>query len=62
MQPTDESIEEIKKIYSLPNIEINGIFTHFACADEEDKTSATIRRKSTLILSESSIKPELRYR
>ena len=48
MQPTDESIEEIKKIYSLPNIEITGIFTHFACADEEDKTSCNNQKKKYL--------------
>src|SRR5699024_11216298 len=36
----EESIEIIKKIKALPNIEIEGIFTHFACADEADKTSA----------------------
>ncbi|NBI07818.1 alanine racemase [Senegalia massiliensis] len=32
-----KSIEEILKISKLPNIEIEGIFTHFACADEENK-------------------------
>jgi len=32
-----KSVEEILKISKLPNIEIEGIFTHFACADEEDK-------------------------
>ena len=36
----EESVEIIKKIKELPNIEIEGIFTHFACADETDKTSA----------------------
>jgi len=36
----EESIEEIKKISELKGIEIEGIFSHFACADEEDKTSA----------------------
>ena len=30
----------IKQIASLPNIEIEGIFTHFATADEADKTKA----------------------
>lgn len=34
------SIEEIKKISELKGIEIEGIFSHFACADETDKTSA----------------------
>lgn len=37
---TEESIQIIKEISKLPNIIIDGIFTHFACADEEDKTSA----------------------
>jgi alanine racemase len=37
---TCESVEEIKKIASLKGIYIEGIFTHFACADEDDKTSA----------------------
>ncbi len=37
--PNEESIEEIRKIAQLPNIEIDGIFTHFACADMADKTS-----------------------
>ncbi|MFU0826848.1 MAG: Alanine racemase [Lachnoclostridium sp.] len=35
-----ESIEEIKKIASLEGIRIEGLFSHFACADEKDKTSA----------------------
>lgn len=34
------SIEEIKKIYLLEGIKIEGVFSHFACADEADKTSA----------------------
>lgn len=37
---TEESIQIIKEISKLPNIIIDGIFTHFACADEADKTSA----------------------
>ncbi len=39
-KPTKESLEIVKKISKLPNIKIEGIFTHFACADEADKTSA----------------------
>ncbi|MDE6904181.1 MAG: alanine racemase [Lachnospiraceae bacterium] len=35
-----ESILEIKEISSLKNIEIEGLFTHFAKADEKDKTDA----------------------
>lgn len=38
--PNQEALMEIKKIAKLPNIEIEGIFTHFAKADETDKASA----------------------
>lgn len=37
--PDEKSIDEICRIAQLPNIEIDGIFTHFACADMTDKTS-----------------------
>lgn len=36
--PDEESISVIKEIAALPRIEIRGIFTHFAVADEKDKT------------------------
>ena len=38
--PTKNSITEITGICQLPNIKIKGIFSHFATADEEDKTFA----------------------
>ncbi len=37
----ENEIEEIVKISKLPGIEIEGIFTHFACADEEDGEALT---------------------
>ncbi len=37
---TPESVEVIKTISELPMIEIEGIFSHFACADCADKTCA----------------------
>ncbi len=43
-----ESIEEIKKIASMKGIRIEGIFSHFACADETDKTSAINQLKRYL--------------
>lgn len=43
--PDEKSIEEIKRIAELPNIEIDGIFTHFACADSADKTSMNAQLK-----------------
>ncbi|MBV1820937.1 alanine racemase [Clostridium cochlearium] len=36
--PSKESIEEISRLSKLPNIQIEGIFSHFASADEKDKT------------------------
>ncbi len=42
-KPTEESIEIIKKIAKLPNIEIEGLFTHFARADEFDKSFAKLQ-------------------
>lgn len=36
--PIDKSIDDIIKISKLKNIEINGIFTHFATSDEKDKS------------------------
>ena len=40
LQPVQESVEIIKQINALPNIKIDGMFTHFACADSKDKDSA----------------------
>ncbi len=37
---TQESIDEIKRIAALDNIEIEGLFSHFARADETDKTDS----------------------
>jgi alanine racemase len=37
-QPNFENALEVKKISNLPNIELIGLFTHFACSDEFDKT------------------------
>lgn len=39
----EESIEPIEEINKLENTYIEGIFTHFAKADEEDKTTALIQ-------------------
>lgn len=38
LQPNHDSVMLIKKISQLPNIAIEGIFTHFAVADAVDKT------------------------
>lgn len=36
-----DAIHEIVKIVSLPNIEVEGVFTHFSAADEKDNSSYT---------------------
>lgn len=36
--PDKESVEEVYKISKLPNIIIEGLFSHFSSSDEEDKT------------------------
>ncbi|HEY8363003.1 MAG TPA: alanine racemase [Tissierellaceae bacterium] len=36
--PNDDSVEEIIKISKLPNIYVEGMFTHFAKADYKDKS------------------------
>lgn len=36
----EESADLVKEISLLPNVEIEGLFTHFARADERDKTNA----------------------
>jgi alanine racemase len=38
--PADETIDEFKKIISLANLKIKGVFSHFATADEADKAYA----------------------
>lgn len=38
--PSEVALKEIKKISTLENVEMEGIFTHFAKADEYDKTVA----------------------
>lgn len=51
LQVNEESARTVAQIASLPNIDIEGIFTHFAQADEADKTSA----RNQLILFEKMI-------
>ncbi len=42
----NESVEEIKRIATLPNITIEGIFSHFAAADETDKSYTEMQIKA----------------
>ncbi len=40
IRPDEEGMELVSEALEMPGIEIEGIFTHFARADEKDKTSA----------------------
>lgn len=41
----EESADTVKKISELPNIAVEGIFSHFACADASDKSCALGQKK-----------------
>lgn len=43
IRPDEEGLSFLQKACSLPYIEVEGIFTHFARADERDKTSARVQ-------------------
>ncbi len=42
----EKSVKEIKKINELPNISIEGVFSHYATADEADKTYTEMQTKA----------------
>jgi alanine racemase len=58
-------LQDILSIGSLPHIEVEGIFTHFANADAMDKTHARVQfaRFSTLLesLAKTGFRPKLRH-
>ncbi len=43
--PDEQSVDTVCAIARLPHLQIEGLFTHFACADEADKTSANRQLK-----------------
>lgn len=45
LQVNEETAQIIEEISKMPNIEVEGIFTHFARADEEDKSAAQAQIK-----------------
>lgn len=50
--PTDGSADFVKKIAALPGIELEGMFTHFARADEADKGAAKAQMTQFLMFHE----------
>lgn len=63
--PNEKSLEDIIEISKLPNIEIEGIFTHFARADELDKGHTKKQYENFQIfvrkLEDSGINIELKH-
>lgn len=48
----DESVNEIVRISELPNIELEGMFTHFSKSDETDKETTKRQQKEYLWMRE----------
>ena len=36
--PSEESAKEIENIFAMPNLDVEGVFSHFSTADESDKS------------------------
>lgn len=61
ISPDDEGIKFIKKALEYPELEVEGIFTHFARADEYDKTNVNTQIEKFKAFTER-IETELGYR
>ena len=46
--PTEESADIVKEIAALPGIQVEGMFTHFARADETDKSATALQLRKFL--------------
>lgn len=60
MEPSDECADRAIRIAGCPGIEIEGMFTHFAKADEADKTSAKRQLEQYRCFYEKLLKRGLR--
>lgn len=54
-QPDGDGFERIKQVFNNEGLEILGAFTHFACADCADKTSAENQKKKFLDFTQKVI-------
>lgn len=53
----DEAVETVKRINDLPNVYIEGLFSHYACADQVDQT---VTDRQTAVFKEFIAKLEAR--
>lgn len=62
---TEESAEAIRRIVALPNLRLTGLFSHYATADEADKTEALRQREKynhfIRLLRQKAIEPPLKH-
>lgn len=54
-QPDVDGEMQIKSVFNLENLSVDGAFTHFACADFEDKTSANAQKEKFLNFTDKLI-------
>lgn len=54
-QPNENGEAQVKSIFALDNITVEGAFTHFANADSADKTSANTQKKNFLNFTDKLI-------
>lgn len=64
--PADEHLSEFaKKLYALPNVDVEGIFTHFATADEAKSDFVKLQferfKKATEVLATAGYYPRYRH-
>ena len=55
-QPDTDGEMQIKSVFDLPNISVDGAFTHFANADSKDKKSANAQKDKFLTFTDKLIK------
>ena len=64
-RPDEEGAEEVKKIFELEGIELEGIFSHYAKADYTDKTSANLQTEKfdhfLALLSERGVEIPIKH-
>ena len=64
-RPDEESADTVSEIAALKNLRIEGLFTHFARADEADKENALLQFSRYMrfcdLLRERGVEPEIRH-
>jgi len=58
----DKTIEEIEQIINLPNLDVEGIFTHFSRSDESDKAYSNIQMERFKWLIDELDKREIHFK